>query len=173
MSDFEKIQELELRIQRLENVIYNGGKSKQGDKSRFESLNELDLMIKKTLENNDHPILDGLDLVYTENLCTILENMYPDIYYFQFNSLTDEGERTKKMRSIAARMRKIGYVSLRARHYDSSQKRGRTITRSVWVLNDRHNYREFPETELAVIANEHWKAAFNRMYNIEDEVTFR
>lgn len=170
----EKIDILEKRIEQLEAVILKKKSESKGNAKRFNQLNDLDMKIKSVLESKEHPMLLGLDLVYSDRLFMILEQCYPDIPYFQYtkSGYTNPEERSSKIRSLGARMRKLGYKSLRARYYESAHDGG-SRTRSAWVLNGYHEYSLLPETEVAITCDEQWADAFRNQQHIHEEVTFK
>ncbi len=174
----EEINVLEKRIEALEQAIAakTHGK-KRGNQDRFNALNDVDIMIKDAIENQKHPILEHIDLVYSDRLMMILEGLYPNIPYFNYTTLATEyygrsDAQIHKVRSLGARLRKLGYRTIKARYYAKPEDGG-TTNRCAWVLRNHKNYHGMQDKDVAVCVEGQWEKGMKAYNESVIEVTFK
>jgi hypothetical protein len=131
--------------------------------ARFKKLNDIDMMIKKVLETDS--TLLKVDLIHSDQIAEVLETYYPDQFYFQYSRLPKVAYGLTKQqkahcRSIAGRMTKLGYKTLRTRSYIPAQngEPGHTSTRTVWVLRNNDRYEGLSELMVRQVVDHQWSS---------------
>lgn len=131
--------------------------------ARFKQINNIDTMIKAVLETDS--TLLKVDLIHSDQIAEVLETHYPDQLYFQYSRLPKAVYGLTKpqkahCRSIAGRMSKLGYKTLRTRSYIPAQngEPGHTSTRTVWVLRNNNRYEGLSELMVRQVVDQQWSS---------------